>query len=64
MNCDRCGSTMILKKLCDYGGYSWGWKCILCGGILEPTPENSQCLKKVENRNSDGKDRCGEIRDT
>lgn len=40
MNCHRCGSSMIFKKLCDYGGYSFGWKCILCGEIIDEIPKN------------------------
>lgn len=42
MNCPRCGSTMIFKKFCDYGGYSCGWKCIRCGEIIDEVPENPQ----------------------
>ena len=45
MNCHRCGSTMILKKVCDYGGYSWGWKCILCGEIID---DNCHSIKEQE----------------
>jgi len=45
MDCHRCGGTMILKKFCDYGGYSWGWKCIFCGEIIDQIPENHQSLK-------------------
>ncbi len=35
MKCYRCGDIMILKKIFDYGGYSWGWKCTHCGAITE-----------------------------
>jgi tRNA(Ile2) C34 agmatinyltransferase TiaS len=45
MNCDRCGSIMISKRFCDYGGYSNGWKCILCGEIIDQIQENPQWLK-------------------
>jgi len=40
MNCHRCDGTMIFKKFCDYGGYSYGWKCIRCGEIIDEVPEN------------------------
>ena len=45
MNCHRCGSTMISKKFCDYGGYSCGWECILCGEIIDQIQGKRQCLK-------------------
>jgi uncharacterized Zn finger protein len=35
MNCYHCGDTMVLKKLHDYGGYSWAWKCTHCGAIID-----------------------------
>jgi hypothetical protein len=37
---------MIFKKFCDYGGYSYGWKCILCGEIIDGIPESQQQLKE------------------
>ncbi|MBN2245106.1 MAG: hypothetical protein JW755_04605 [Candidatus Aminicenantes bacterium] len=42
MNCPLCGSVMIFKKFCDYGGYSYGWKCPRCGDIIDEYIENSQ----------------------
>ena len=42
MNCHRCVGTMIFKTSCDYGKYSWGWKCIRCGEIIDEVPENPQ----------------------
>ncbi len=38
MNCCRCGDIMILKKIFDYGGYSWSWKCTHCGAITDKMP--------------------------
>ena len=45
MNCHRCGTTMIPKRFFDYGGYSFGWKCILCGEIIDQIQENRQWHK-------------------
>lgn len=55
MNCHRCGGTMILKKFCDYGGYSCGWKCIICGEIIDEIPRNPQWLKEGGNENKNGR---------
>jgi uncharacterized protein YifN (PemK superfamily) len=41
---------MIFKKFCDYGGYSFGWKCILCGEIIDEIPENH--YQVIENGNN------------
>ena len=51
MNCHRCGNTMIFKKFCDYGGYFYGWKCSLCGEIIDEIPQNRQWLKGGWNEN-------------
>jgi hypothetical protein len=53
MNCHRCGGTMILKTFCDYGGYSWGWKCIFCGEIIDQIRENLQSLKVAGHQQQD-----------
>ena len=45
MICHRCGTTMIFKKFCDYGGYSSVWKCILCGEIIDQVQENRQWFR-------------------
>jgi hypothetical protein len=43
---------MIFKKLLDYGGYSCGWKCILCGEIIDQIqeihPSPQECLNEKE----------------
>ena len=55
MNCHRCGGPMIFKKFCDYGGYSCGWKCILCGEIIDQVHENRQWLKTGRDQNKVGR---------
>lgn len=53
MNCHRCGGTMIFKKFFDYGGYSWGWKCIFCEEIIDQNQNNLQLLKVAGHRKQD-----------
>jgi hypothetical protein len=48
---------MIFKKFCDYGGYSYGWKCLLCGEIIDEIPENRPLLKEYRNENKKVKSR-------
>ena len=54
MDCHRCGGTMILKKICDYGGYSWGWKCFFCGEITDQVEEHLEWLKIGRDQNKIG----------
>ena len=53
MNCHRCGGNMILKEFYDYGGYFWGWKCILCGQIIDQIQGNRQSLKIAREQKQD-----------
>ena len=50
MNCPRCGSSMVLKKFFDYGGHSWGWKCISCGEIIDQIQEIHPSPQKDRNQ--------------
>jgi len=45
---------MTFKRFCDYGGYSYGWICSLCGQIIDEIPENRQWLEggRTENKNA------------
>jgi hypothetical protein len=45
---------MISKEFCDYGGYSRGWKCILCGEVIDQIQENRQWLKIGRDQNKTG----------
>ncbi len=47
MNSYRCGDTMILKKLYDYGGYYWGWKCTRCGEIIDQPVFENQRVERI-----------------
>ncbi len=46
MNCYYCGDSMILKKIDDYGGYSWGWKCTHCGAIIDQIVSEGHWMKE------------------
>jgi len=46
---------MISKKFCDYGGYSPGWKCILCGEIIDQVRESHQWHKIGGDQNKIGR---------
>lgn len=39
MNCLRCDGLMVYEEFCDFQDTLpcfWGWRCILCGEILDP----------------------------
>ena len=55
MNCHRCGGYMILREFYDDGGYFWGWKCILCGEIIDQIQENRQWPKMGRDQNKLGR---------
>ena len=54
MNCHSCGGTMVFEKFCDYGGYFPGWKCTLCGEIVDQIQESRQWLKTGREQNKIG----------
>ena len=43
MKCHRCGSVMVYERFYSPGENFWGWRCILCGEIIdEVIMENRQ----------------------
>jgi hypothetical protein len=34
--CSRCGGLMTLQKFYSLSEVFWGWKCLLCGEIIDP----------------------------
>ena len=34
--CSRCGAPMTLQKFYSLSEVFWGWKCLLCGEIVDP----------------------------
>ena len=51
MNCYLCGHTLILNKIDDYGGYSWGWKCTHCGLIIDQILKENHWMKEDTQQN-------------
>ncbi len=35
MKCIRCNSVMIFDKFYGLCEYFWGWKCVICGEIVD-----------------------------
>jgi hypothetical protein len=44
--CLRCGGAMIYDKF--YGSFEqfWGWKCLICGDIVDPIIMKNRQLSK------------------
>jgi hypothetical protein len=36
MRCLRCGGKMIFEKFYDVSNTFFGWRCVICGEILDP----------------------------
>jgi hypothetical protein len=57
--CSRCGGLMTLQKFYSLSEVFWGWKCLLCGEIVDPVIlENRQNLRGTTAKEK-GKDRIG-----
>jgi hypothetical protein len=60
--CPRCGGAMIYDKF--YGHYEqfWGWKCLICGDIVDQIiMKNRQATKARQGKaalEGGGQDRC------
>jgi len=43
--CLRCKGAMIYDKFCGAREQFWGWKCVICGEIVDPVIlENRQLM--------------------
>jgi len=46
MKCHRCNSVMTYDKFYGPHEYFWGWRCIICGEIVDPViVENRQLTR-------------------
>jgi len=46
MKCLRCNSIMIYDKFYGLQEYFWGWKCVICGEIVDQVIlENRQWVR-------------------
>jgi len=45
MKCYRCGSGMNYEKFYGPHEHFWGWRCLICGEIVDPVIlENRQLM--------------------
>jgi hypothetical protein len=55
--CSRCGAPMTLQKFYSLTEVFWGWRCLLCGEIVDPVIlENRQKWGQATMKEN-GKDR-------
>jgi len=51
MKCHRCGSVMVYERFFGLQEHFWGWKCILCGEIIDQVIlENRQTVSGEPSR--------------
>jgi hypothetical protein len=45
MRCQRCNVVMVNERFYGPGEPFWGWRCMLCGNISDPTilENRTQC---------------------
>ena len=45
MKCYRCGNGMFYEKFYGPHEHFWGWRCLICGEIVDPVIlENRQLM--------------------
>ena len=50
--CERCKGAMVYDKFCGAQEQFWGWKCVICGEILDPVIlENRQLMRSGQETN-------------
>jgi len=50
--CFRCGSAMFYDKFYGPNDQFWGWKCLICGEIVDPVIlENRQLMASGQGLN-------------
>jgi hypothetical protein len=37
MRCYRCEGSMTYEKFYGAQDHFWGWRCVLCGDVIDPT---------------------------
>jgi len=52
MKCPRCRGAMTYDKFYGPGEQFWGWKCLICGEVVDPVIlENRQRMRAGEGIN-------------
>jgi hypothetical protein len=49
MKCFRCGGIMIHEKFYGLGDDFFGWRCIICGEILDPVIIENRLAQRQQN---------------
>jgi hypothetical protein len=50
--CLRCRGVMVYDKFYGFQEHYWGWKCLICGEIVDPVIlENRQFMKSGQRIN-------------
>ena len=55
MNCDRCHSPMVHQKFYDPQGQFWGWRCVLCGDIVDPLILENRHVSRISGSPKNGR---------
>ncbi len=50
MNCPRCKSKMHYEKFYAVQGTFWGWKCVICGEIVDQVILENRLSVRMRNR--------------
>jgi len=50
MRCNRCDGMMIYEKFYDHWEHFFGWRCILCGEIIDQVILKNRFERKGGNR--------------
>lgn len=51
MKCHRCGGVMVYERFSRPHEHFWGWRCILCGEIIdEVILENRQAKTSKQSK--------------
>ena len=46
MSCNRCGGTMVYELFYGLTEQFWGFKCVICGEIIDPVIlQNRQMMR-------------------
>jgi len=53
MSCHRCGGIMIYQKFYGHCEHFFGWRCIICGEIIDQVILENRLERKAGNRRNE-----------
>jgi len=53
MKCHRCCSTVVYKKFYGPQEHFWGWRCTLCGEVIDQVILENRHWTKADRQNRD-----------